>query len=90
MKLADLALYDAKAQGRNRSSLFDPRLEEAATVRNAMESDLRRATLRRDFVLHYQPIVDSRTGLLVGEALIRWHHETMGWVGPDRFIPLAE
>jgi predicted signal transduction protein with EAL and GGDEF domain len=89
--MADLALYRAKAQGRNRFSVFDASLEEAANVRNALESELRAAVLGRAFVLHYQPILDANTGLISGaEALIRWQHDTLGWVEPARFIPLAE
>jgi diguanylate cyclase (GGDEF)-like protein/PAS domain S-box-containing protein len=91
MKMADLALYQTKAQGRNRFSFFDPSLEEAASERNALETDLRHAVTQGDFVLYYQPILNARTGRITGaEALIRWPHPVHGWVGPDRFIPLAE
>jgi diguanylate cyclase (GGDEF)-like protein len=91
MKMADLALYQTKAQGRNSFSFFEPGLEEAANVRNALETDLRHAAAQGDFKLHYQPILDARSGLISGaEALIRWHHPVHGPVPPDRFIPLAE
>jgi diguanylate cyclase (GGDEF)-like protein len=91
MKMADLALYQTKAQGRNSFSFFEPSLEEAAHVRNALETDLRHAAAQGDFKLHYQPILDARSGLISGaEALIRWHHPVHGAVPPDRFIPLAE
>ncbi|MEA2910462.1 MAG: hypothetical protein QOJ15_2543 [Bradyrhizobium sp.] len=91
MKMADLALYGTKARGRNDFCFFEPGLEEAANVRSGLEADLRHAVAQGDFVLHYQPILDARTGLFNGaEALVRWPHETRGWVGPDIFIPLAE
>jgi len=91
MKMADLALYQTKAQGRNSFSFFADSLEEAATVRNALETDLRHAVAERAFVLYYQPVLNARTGLIDGaEALIRWPHQTHGFVAPDRFIPLAE
>ncbi len=91
MKMADLALYDTKARGRNDFCFFEPGLEEAANVRSGLEADLRHAVARGDFVLHYQPILDARTGHFNGaEALIRWPHQSRGWVGPDVFIPLAE
>ena len=91
MKMADLALYHTKAHGRNSFSFFEPSLEEAANVRNALETDLRHAVAHGDFKLHYQPILDARSGLISGaEALIRWHHPVHGFVAPDRFIPLAE
>jgi diguanylate cyclase (GGDEF)-like protein len=90
MKMADLALYQTKAQGRGSFSFFAESLEEAANVRNALETDLRHAVVQREFVLHYQPILNARTGLVDGaEALIRWPHPN-GWIAPDRFIPLAE
>src|SRR5581483_3283449 len=91
LKMADLALYQTKAQGRNSFSFFADSLEEAANVRNALETDLRHAVAAREFMLHYQPILNARTGLIDGaEALIRWPHRTHGMVPPDRFIPLAE
>jgi diguanylate cyclase (GGDEF)-like protein len=91
MKMADLALYETKAHGRNDFTFFEPRLEETARVRNALEQDLRRAVTEGAFVLHYQPILTARSGTIDGaEALIRWQHETQGWIPPDRFIPLAE
>jgi len=63
-------------------------LEEAANVRNALETDLRHAVAQSDFLLHYQPILDARSGLLPVRRRYRWHHATHGWSGPDRFIPL--
>jgi diguanylate cyclase (GGDEF)-like protein/PAS domain S-box-containing protein len=88
---ADVAMYEAKAQGRGRYVLFSPQMREAALDRVALENDLRRAVARGDLHLVYQPQFDLRTGGVVGvEALVRWRHPTLGPVAPDRFIPLAE
>jgi len=88
---ADLAMYQAKAQGRGCSALFSPDMHEQVNAQLALENDLRRALERQELVLHYQPIVAVDTGELIGfEALVRWHHPRLGLVTPDKFIPLAE
>ncbi len=90
-KCADMALYEAKAGGRNRWTFFDPAMDEAAQMKRALELDLARAIRRGEFELHYQPIVDLRTRRLTGlEALLRWRHPERGLIAPDAFIPLAE
>ena len=89
--MADMALYDAKSNGRNGYRFFNPDMGIAATERHALESDLRRAIQQNEMELHYQPIVDAKTDrICAAEALIRWRHPTKGLVGPDVFIPLAE
>ena len=91
MKMADLALYRAKSDGRNRYRLFDPEMSMAASARHELESELRRAIQKEELELHYQPIVDTKTLSICGaEALIRWRHPTKGMILPDQFIPLAE
>jgi diguanylate cyclase (GGDEF)-like protein len=91
LKRADLALYDAKAGGRNDFRLFRNELLEVADTQRAAESELRDAIERGEFELHYQPVVDAKTRTLCGvEALVRWRHPTKGMIAPDRFIPLAE
>ena len=91
LKRADLALYDAKANGRNDFRLFRPEMLEAAHTQQSAESELRNAIAQNEFELHYQPVVDIKTRLLCGvEALVRWKHPTKGLIAPDRFIPLAE
>ncbi len=90
-KRADLALYRAKADGRNAARLFSPAMDEQAAERRRLEVDLRRAIARDELVLHYQPQIKTATGELTGfEALVRWRHPVHGLVPPSRFIPIAE
>ena len=91
LKRADLALYDAKANGRNDFRFFRDELLEVADTQRTAENELRDAIERKEFELHYQPFVDAKTRTLCGvEALVRWRHPTKGMIAPDRFIPLAE
>jgi EAL domain-containing protein (putative c-di-GMP-specific phosphodiesterase class I) len=84
-------MYRAKEQGRNNYQLCAPGMNRRALERMALESRLRRAVERQEFVLHYQPLVDTSSGLVVGvEALLRWHDPERGLVMPDAFIPVAE
>ncbi len=91
LKKADLALYQAKADGRGALRCFLPRMNETLQARIRLEHDLRLAMERQEFVLHYQPQVDLLTGRIAGvEALLRWEHPIRGCVSPADFIPLAE
>lgn len=91
MRDADLAMYRAKAAGRARVELFDRSLHEKAQARLSLESDLRAALLRRDFLLHYQPIIDLRSGRITGfEALVRWRRADGVVTQPGDFIAFAE
>ncbi|PJI95443.1 PAS domain S-box-containing protein/diguanylate cyclase (GGDEF)-like protein [Acidovorax sp. 69] len=90
LKRADLAMYQAKAQGRNTLCFFDPAMQAAASARSALEGDIRQGILRNEFLLHYQPVVDEAGQLLGAEALVRWNHPQRGMVSPADFIPLAE
>ncbi len=90
LKHADIAMYQAKRAGRNAVRMFDPAMQEAITARAAMELDLRKALLEREFVLYYQPQVDAAGHVIGGEALLRWRHPERGLVSPAEFIPLAE
>jgi len=91
MKSADLALYHAKANGRNDFSIYHTTMLEVAHTQQSAEGELRDAIAREKFELHYQPVMDLNTRLLCGvEALVRWRHPTKGLIPPDRFIPLAE
>ena len=90
LKRADLAMYQAKAAGRNTIRFFDPRMQALVNERTALERDLRLALQLQQFTLHYQPQV-QRGGLVTGaEVLLRWPHPGRGRVPPCTFIPLAE
>jgi len=91
LKAADIAMYEAKDKGKDRVAIYDESLEHRATASMEIESDLRQALEREEFVLHYQPIMDVIRGRCVGsEALVRWMHPERGLVPPDEFIPVAE
>ena len=88
---ADIAMYQAKEQGRNRYRFYSPRFNEHSVERLALETGLRYAIERDELVLLYQPKISIPTGRIVGvEALLRWQHPELGLLRPDRFIPLAE
>jgi diguanylate cyclase (GGDEF)-like protein len=91
LKNADLALYQAKSSGRRRYRLFQEELNVQLQQQKALERELRHAVQLQQFVLHYQPQIETTSGRLVGvEALVRWHHPARGLLGPDKFIPTAE
>jgi len=88
---ADLALYEAKAAGKNSYTVFDSRMRTGVQDRLELERDLEEALAAEQFVLLYQPIFDLEAETMTGvEALIRWHHPTHGIIPPDKFIPIAE
>ena len=90
MKSADMALYRAKELGRDNYQVFEPKLNQRAMERLVLEKDLRRAIHNREFVLHYQPQYDLKTGEMRGvEALVRWKQGNEV-VSPVKFIPIAE
>ena len=91
IKRADMALFEAKRQGRGHYCFFDPIFEAKARERLALEIDLRIAVREGQFELHYQPYFAARQRKLIGfEALLRWNHPTRGRVSPLDFIPIAE
>ena len=91
MRDADTALHCAKTAGRSRFEIFDAEMRRRAINRLQVETDLRRGLERDELRLHYQPIVDLRTGAIAGfEALVRWQHPSRGLVPPLEFIPVAE
>jgi diguanylate cyclase (GGDEF)-like protein len=91
MRQADLALYAAKREGRNRSRHFDAALDQATKYRLSIEGGLERALRGGQFKMAYQPIIVARTGEVVGyEALVRWDSPEYGAISPAEFIPIAE
>jgi diguanylate cyclase (GGDEF)-like protein/PAS domain S-box-containing protein len=91
LRNADVALYQAKARGKNCAAVFLPEMQSAVNERLEMAIDLHGALRNQQFELHYQPVVELGDLELRGaEALLRWRHPHLGWVSPERFIPLAE
>src|SRR3954447_19088175 len=91
LKRADMALYRAKADGRGTFRSFEPGTDARLQARRLLELDLRKALAAGELELHYQPLVDLRTGAVSAlEALLRWRHPARGLVPPGEFVPLAE
>ena len=91
IKSADTAMYHAKENGRNNFQFFKAEMNLKAVERQSLESGLRRALEREEFLLHYQPKVNLETGDITGvEALIRWRQPDRGLVPPSQFVPIAE
>ena len=90
LKHADLAMYQAKAAGRNTFRFFNPEMQALISARIAMEEDLRQAIRNDEFFLVYQPQVDQSGSVIGVEALLRWQHPGKGLIPPVHFIPLAE
>jgi len=91
LKNADTAMYRAKDHGKNTVQCYSAEMNDEVSERLSLQVNLRRALEREEFLLHYQPQVDLRTGRMVGaEALIRWRHPELGMVSPGKFIPIAE
>jgi diguanylate cyclase (GGDEF)-like protein len=91
MRHADIALYEAKNQGRDRAVFFSPEMAERVLHRRSIEVDLRAALEANQLRLQYQPIISCGTGAIVGvEALLRWSHPVHGEMSPAEFIPIAE
>ena len=91
LKNADVAMYHAKAMGRNRYYFYNDSMRAATAERLALEHDLRKALEAGQFELYYQPQIEVQTARIVGvEALIRWNHPTLGMLGPAHFIGIAE
>ena len=91
LRNADLALYQAKDQGRGVHRRYEPQLHSAAEHRRTVETALRVALEHGELQLVYQPIVEAGAGRLVGfEALLRWYHPQLGEISPETFLPIAE
>ena len=92
MRMADIAMYRAKAEGRNGFRFFNATMDESVRLHREIERDLREAIAHeRGLVVHYQPQVDATGTMLRGvEALLRWNHQGRGWLAPQAFVPIAE
>ncbi|MHB8741527.1 MAG: bifunctional diguanylate cyclase/phosphodiesterase [Sulfuricaulis sp.] len=91
LRNADIAMYRAKERGRNSYQFYAADMMTNAVENLALENDLRHAVDRGELVLHYQPIIECKSGKILGmEALVRWRHGTRGLIPPSQFIPLAE
>ena len=91
LRNSDLAMYAAKNDGRGGTAVFEPCMHQAVVERATLEQDVRRAFARSELALHYQPIVDLRTGAMTGvEALVRWNHPERGLVTPAAFLDIVQ
>ena len=90
LKQADLAMYQAKAAGRNTLRFFDPQMQSVVMARTELETDLREGLRQSQLLLHYQPQVDDDGRITGAEALVRWQHPVRGMIPPMEFIGLAE
>jgi diguanylate cyclase (GGDEF)-like protein/PAS domain S-box-containing protein len=90
LKRADLAMYQAKAAGRNTVRFFNQDMQAAVTARAILETDLRQGLRESQFLLYYQPQMDEQGHMVGTEALVRWKHPTRGVVAPARFISVTE
>jgi EAL domain-containing protein (putative c-di-GMP-specific phosphodiesterase class I) len=91
LKSADIALYQAKSDGRNRFRYFKPEMNALIQARRELERDLRMAVSANEFELYFQPLVSLKEARITGfEALLRWNSPTRGLVAPTDFIPIAE
>ncbi|HEY3077955.1 MAG TPA: diguanylate cyclase, partial [Burkholderiales bacterium] len=90
LKQADAALYHAKDSGRAGFRFFHPALGARASERLRVENELRAALIRSELLLHWQPVVEGRSRIVGAEALVRWQHPSLGLLGPEDFVPLAE
>lgn len=90
LQLADLALFQAKNNGRDSCAMFDPVMQKKIDYTTRLENDIRTSIQQNDFVLYYQPQFDQQHNLTSAEALIRWIHPELGLINPNDFITIAE
>lgn len=88
---ADQAMYLAKQNGKGLIQFYQSGMNQALSRRMELEQGLRRALSQNELILHYQPIVDTQSSIIIGfEALVRWNHGKLGYISPEEFIPIAE
>ncbi|MCW7536640.1 EAL domain-containing protein [Aquabacterium sp. A7-Y] len=90
MQCADVAMYQAKREGKDAFRFYSSELAEEIRRRSSLEADLRVALVEGQLLLHYQPVFDAQGRAVAMEGLMRWRHPARGWVMPGEFIPLAE
>ncbi|MFD1032507.1 sensor domain-containing protein [Metaplanococcus flavidus] len=91
IKKADTAMYYTKQYGKNNYTIYSEELDQETAYKLTLEQDLKSAVKNQEFTLHYQPIIDLKTGNINAmEALIRWNHPELGLIPPDQFIPISE
>ncbi|HEU0225231.1 MAG TPA: EAL domain-containing protein [Steroidobacteraceae bacterium] len=91
LRNADVAMYASKARGKGCYTVYEPAMNRAASERQEMEAEIARGLEARQFLIHYLPTVDLRSGYLLGvEALLRWQHPKRGLIGPAEFLPVTE
>jgi diguanylate cyclase (GGDEF)-like protein/PAS domain S-box-containing protein len=91
LRNADVAMYASKARGKGCYTVYEPAMNRAASERQEMEAEIARGMEERQFLIHYLPTVDLRSGYLLGvEALLRWQHPKRGLIGPAEFLPMTE
>ena len=90
LQRADLAMYDAKERGRNGMRFFNQQMQADVSARAELATGLRQALKNREFVLHFQPQLQSGKGVVGAEVLLRWQHPEQGMIAPGHFIPVAE
>lgn len=91
LKFADVAMYEAKATGKNSAQFYSSEMTKELVARISLESELREAIQKDEFVVVYQPQIDASSEKIIGmEALVRWQHPTKGLLSPIEFIPIAE
>lgn len=91
LKNSDTALFDAKRNGKNNFKFFNKSMSASSLERFSIENAINESLLNHEFELYFQPQIDLRNDKLIGfEALVRWNHPSMGFVYPDKFIPIAE
>jgi EAL domain-containing protein (putative c-di-GMP-specific phosphodiesterase class I) len=90
LKEADIAMYQAKAAGRNTARFYDPEMQAVANAHTQLRRDLEQGLSKGQFALHYQVQVDTQGAVIGVEALVRWNHPLRGMVLPGNFIPVAE
>lgn len=91
LRKADMALYDAKRNGRSKGKWFDPSIENAAKHKQEMQAEIITALQENQFEVYYQPLIDLKTDRIIAvESLVRWNHPSKGFISPDDFISIAE